>query len=146
MLVNFLNQLSLSSLLRNNLGSDQEVNNKSTNLPAFYIDKIFEKLVHSRLISFLDKHKVLSNKLFGFRKRHSTTLSLISLTEEIGKALDSGHYSCGIFIDLQKACNTVDHNILLKKLSFYGNRGIANNLFSSYFLTENNMLATLILI
>ena len=47
-------------------------------------------------------------------------------------SLDKGNYACGVFIDLQKAFDTVDHEILLEKLSHYGIRGIANSLFRSY--------------
>ena len=96
------------------------------------VDKIFEKLVHSRLTSFLDKHTIIFNRQFGFRKAYSTSLSLTALTEEIRKALDKGQFSCGVFIDLQKAFDTVDHNILLRKLELYGVRGVANNWFRSF--------------
>ena len=84
------------------------------------------------MISYLDQHKILSERQFGFRKKHSTKLALISLTEEIRRSLDSGKFSCGIFIDLQKAFDTVDHEILLRKLDLYGIRGITNNWFRSY--------------
>ena len=48
------------------------------------------------------------------------------------KALDEGNFACGIFVDLEKAFDTVDHNILLKKLDHYGVRGISNKWFGSY--------------
>ena len=54
------------------------------------------------------------------------------LTENIREQLDKGNYGCGIFVDFQKAFDTVDHAILLKKLEHYGVRGLANNWFSSY--------------
>ena len=65
------------------------------------------------------------------------------------KALDTGHFACGIFIDLQKAFDTVDHNILVSKLEYYGARGIAKNLFFSYlhnrkqFVTINGFKSSL---
>ena len=82
-------------------------------------------------MSFLERHDILSERQFGFRKKHSTKLALISLTEEI-RYLDEGKFTCGVFIDLQKAFDMVDHKILLKKLELYGIRGISNNWFRSY--------------
>ena len=69
---------------------------------------------------------------FGFRTGHSTDHVLISLTETIKSSLDKGRVSCGIFIDLQKAFDTVNHHILLKKMEHYGIRGTALNWFNSY--------------
>ena len=59
--------------------------------------------------------------------KHFTTHALANMTEEIRDARDNYHIVCGVFIDLQKAFNTVYHNILLKKLGFYGVRGVAYN-------------------
>ena len=96
------------------------------------INKIFEKLVYSRLYSFLELHNCIYELQFGFRARHSTQHALASLTEMVRQALDGGNFACGIFVDFQKAFDTVDHSILLKKLEHYGVRGIANNWFRSY--------------
>ena len=78
------------------------------------INKIFEKLVYSRLYSFQTIHNCIYELQFGFRAKHSTNHALFSLTEMIREALDNGKFACGIFIDLQKAFDTVDHHILLK--------------------------------
>ena len=88
--------------------------------------------MYKRIYSFLEKHKVLYKLQFGFRSGHSTSHALISLTELIKKSLDKGEYSCGVFIDLQKAFDTVDHEILLSKLSLIGIRGIANKWVESF--------------
>ena len=63
----------------------------------------FEKMMHIRLISFLNKYKVLSSFQFGFQNKHSTNHALISLTEMTRSALDNDQFACGVFIDLQKA-------------------------------------------
>ena len=67
---------------------------------------------------------------FCFRQKYSTTNALISLTEDIWKNLDEGNIGCGIFVDLQKAFDTVEH-MLLAKLG-HGIRGLANEWFRSY--------------
>ena len=96
------------------------------------IDKSFEKLIHGRLIEFLEGKQILYYRQFGFRKDFSTNHAILTLLESIQKALDDGQFACGIFIDLEKAFDTVGHDILLEKLNHYGIRGIANDWFRSY--------------
>ena len=96
------------------------------------IDKIFEKIMYSRVMKFLETCNCIYSLQFGFRQQHSTNHALINKTENIRSALDSGQFACGIFVDLQKAFDTVDHEILLNKLSHYGIRGIPNSWFKSY--------------
>ena len=96
------------------------------------IDKSFEKLMHSRLIEFLEERQILYYKQFGFQKHFSTNHAILNLLEIIQKELDDGQIACGIFIDLEKAFDTVSHDILLEKLDHYGIRGISNDWFRSY--------------
>ena len=89
-------------------------------------DKIIEKILHKQLYAFLEKHNVPHQYQFGFRKNNSTIYALTQITEMIKVSIDSGKYGCGIFIDLRKAFDTVNHDILLLKLEHYGIRD--NNL------------------
>ena len=106
------------------------------------LNKIFEKLMYKRIYAFLEKYNILYDLQFGFRAKHSTTHALISITEKFRSALDSGKVTCGIFIDLQKAFDTVNQEILLKKLDHYGFRGTINDWFRSY-LCERNQKVTI---
>ena len=69
---------------------------------------------------------------FGFRQKYSTVPALISLNKKIGKNLDEGNIGCGILVDLQKAFDTVEHDIVLSKLEHYGVCGPANECLKSY--------------
>ena len=99
-------------------------------LPAF--SKILEKLVYNRLIKYLEKYDILSSNQYGFRKNHSTFHALVHLYDKISAAIDSKQIALGLFIDLSKAFDTVNHEILLKKLEFFGIRGLALEWFRSY--------------
>ena len=73
----------------------------------------------TRLNDFLEKYELLYDLQFGFRKNYSTNHALINLVTNINDILEGGEYACGIFIDLQKAFDTVNHDILLNKLEIY---------------------------
>ena len=97
------------------------------------LDKLLEKLKCTRIVKFFNNNNLFYLLQFGFRQNYSTTHALISLTEKIGKYLDEGKFPCGIFVDLQKAFGTVEHDILLTMLEHCGVRGLANDWFKSYF-------------
>ena len=113
---------------------------ESTEVPSNYrpisvlsvFSKIIEKLMHTHLYNFLDTFEMLYPLQFGFREKHSTMHALLSLTESIKQSIDNGKFDCGIFIDLQKAFDTVNHKILPGKLEHYGIRGTTLNWFHSY--------------
>ena len=99
-------------------------------LPQF--SKILEKVFRNRLMSFINDKQILNNSQFGFRKNMSTALAISELVEEITTAIDEGKTTVGVFIDLKKAFDTADHNILVKKLEHYGIRGLAKDWVCSY--------------
>ena len=96
------------------------------------LSKILEKLFGIRLDSFINRYNLLSSNQYGFRTNMSTSLALMELTEEITTALDDKKVTAGVFIDLKKAFDTINHNLLLKKLAHYGVRGVANKWLASY--------------
>ena len=79
-------------------------------------NEIFERLLSKRLIKFFDDNNLIFKFQFGFRKLYSTTLALTEFTDSIRGFLDDGNYAISIFVDLTKAFDTVDHEILLHKL------------------------------
>ena len=96
------------------------------------ISKLFERAMHNRLYDFIEVSDKFYDKQFGFRKKYSTNHALLSIVEGIRDKLDNKTFVCGVFIDLEKAFDTVNHNILLKKMEHYGIRGVANLWFASY--------------
>ena len=129
--INVLKQVKVVPVFKNK-GSPFEPGNYRPISLLSNVVKVFEKLVHKRMIKFLETNNILYNRQFGFRNKHSTVLGLITLTEDIKNSIDKGKLTCGVFIDLQKAFDTVDHDILLRKLDGYGFRGITNDWFKSY--------------
>ena len=118
-------------------GDQQDCNNYRPISLLSNISKIIEKLVHRQLYGFLEFNNYLYTNQFGFRNLHSTNHALITITEKIRKAIDNGEITCGVFLDLQKAFDTVDHEILLSKLEHYGMRGVPLKWFKT-FLTQGN--------
>ena len=96
------------------------------------LSKILERLIYDRTYNYLQKNNILYNKQFGFRKNYNTSTALLQLTNDIVRAFERKEIAIGIFIDLSKAFDTIDHEILLFKLFNYGIRGPAYNLFKSY--------------
>ena len=94
--------------------------------------KIFEKIVHEQLYDFLMNESIIYESQFGFQKGRSTLHSLIEIVENIRNCIECSNYGCGIFIDLKKAFDTVNHNILIQKLEHYGIRGKSLKWFNSY--------------
>ena len=94
------------------------------------IEKIFEKLMYKRLYTFLNSNNIIYNLQFGFRQQYSTSQALINIMENIRKALDDRNVGCGVFVDLQKAFDTLDHQMLL--VEFQMIREVSNDWLKSY--------------
>ena len=94
--------------------------------------KILERIVYNRSYDFLSKNELLYKKQHGFRTNHSTYMAVVDIINDISKAIDYDMNTVGIFMDLSKAFDTIDHNILLAELYHYGFRGVSQKWFENY--------------
>ena len=116
-------------------------------LPSF--SKILEKAFYNRLYSYLTESNILCSNQYGFRKGYSTAFALIDLHDKVSAALDNKKLAVGLFMDLSKAFDTVNYDILFMKLYHYGIRGVALDWIKSYlsnrfqFVQSNNSASSL---
>ena len=104
--------------------------------------KIMEKIVASRLLSFLDSNNISTKWQFGFRAGHSTSHPMVHFVNKITEALNSKKHTISIFCDLKKAFDTCDPYILLLKLKKYGIDGTELSWFKSY-LTDRQQFVSI---
>ena len=97
-----------------------------------FLARLFEKLVYNQIYDFLIQNELLFSNQSAFRLLHSVVTCLLASTNDWYVNMDNGKYTANIFIDLKKAFDTVDHDILLKKLLRYGNKGLEHSWFVSY--------------
>ena len=96
--------------------------------------------MYKRLLSFINKHSILYERQFGFRTGHSTEHAIMCIIDKIQNAIDNKSLACGIFLDFSKAFDTVDHQILVSKLEYYGIRGIARDWVVSYLTNRKQVV------
>ena len=96
------------------------------------LSQVFERVLYSRLVRFLDERNVIIPGQYGFRTGHSTIMAITDMVEKVRAAWAGKEYALGVFIDLKKAFDTVDHEILLQKMEHCGIRGVAQVLMRSY--------------
>ena len=93
-------------------------------------NKILEKLVYTRVVSFLKKiKKIIYTYQFGFRSNHSANLALISVFDKLYDGLDEGELAIGVYLDIEKAFDCINYEIFLDKLQYYGIRRLHGNGF-----------------
>ena len=95
------------------------------------VAKIFERLITEQLETYLESNSILAEQQAGFRKMHSTQTSLLNITNQWLMNMDKGCLNGVIFLDLKKAFDCVDHDVLVKKMYYYGIRGLTLKLFPS---------------
>lgn len=113
-------------------GEKTEINNYRPISLISNIAKVFEKILHARLINFLTNTNRINKMQFGFLKNKSTAHALEKVFDSIYNGINDNKAVSATFIDLSKAFDTVDHQILFKKLYYHGVRGIALQLIKSY--------------
>ena len=94
--------------------------------------KIFEKCLFAQLNSFLNKHNLIHTNQFGFRQNTTTEMAVSQMYEQFMNNVENGEHTCSVFLDLAKAFDSVDHNVLLSKLYSYGIRGNPYELLKNY--------------
>ena len=96
------------------------------------ISKIFEKIMYEQINNHFIEQDLFHNSQYGFRPKHSTEFAAIELVDRVLKQLDNGKLPLNIYVDLKKAFDTIDHNILLEKLQYYGFGENSLKLIKSY--------------
>lgn len=121
-------------------GDPRDCNNYRPISTLSVFNKILEKLLITRLLSFIEQNDILYKFQYGFRKGSSTLIAITELVDFISGEVESKNIVGSLFLDLKKAFDTLDHSILLRKLDHYGIRGVANDVIKSYLLNRQQFV------
>jgi exonuclease III len=113
-------------------GDTRDINNYRPIALLSVFSKLLEKLIYNRLIAFMEENGVLTEDQHGFRMKRSTETALQTFIKCVQESIENKTNPTGIFLDLTKAYDVLNHRILLTKLESYGIRGMANQWFESY--------------
>ncbi|CAB3998901.1 Hypothetical predicted protein [Paramuricea clavata] len=110
------------------------------------VSKLMKRIMYDQMYEYLNQNNLFSKHQFGFRPYHSTTTTLLDCTNEWYTNMDRGLYNLVVFLDLKKALDTVDHEILLSKFEMYGFQRKALNLLRCYLThrTQSCQLASIL--
>jgi hypothetical protein len=113
-------------------GNTRDINNYRPIASLSVFSKLLEKLVYNRIIAFIERDGIITDAQHGFRANRSTVTALQDFVNDVQTAIDNKMNPVGLFMDLSKAYDVLDHKLLLNKLNEYGIRGIANPWVESY--------------
>ena len=105
------------------------------------ISRIFETAIYSQPYAYIEHHHIINDSQYGFRKANSTVYTATEQIDRLTYKLDLKKIPFNIYIDLSKAFDTPNHNILLSKLHYYGIRNTALTLLKSYFTNRKQYCA-----
>ena len=130
----------VSPLFKN--GERKDVNNYRPISVLPSIVRVFKRIIYKQLFDFFNSNKLLSTKQWGFRNLHSTVLALLNSSNNWRINIDKGERNGVIFLDIKKAFDTIDHTILLKKLSHYGVSEDSLLFIKSYLINKTLLMAS----
>jgi retron-type reverse transcriptase len=129
----FPEQLKIAKIIPiHKKGNTRNINNYRPIALSSVFSKLLEKMVYNRIITFMEKNRIITEAQHGFRSKRSTETALLVFINNVQSAIDNKMNPVGIFLDLSKAYDVLDHKILLDKLYTYGIRGITNKWMESY--------------
>ena len=88
--------------------------------------------MYNRIFNYLNNNNILTDKQYGFRERRNTSMALLRMINDVTQELDNTNFFIGLFLDLSKVFDTVNHSLQLKKIYHYGIRGTPHHWFTDY--------------